>query len=81
MRTSLRSADLSASKHLDPASVKSAFGVASGIGRTLLPEGVDPPGHWHVAAQGEEDTAEAEAAYEAAYRAWLAELEEAEEPR
>ena len=72
---SLRSADLSEAEELDPVSLSSAFGVASGIGRTQLPEGVPPPVHWHVAEDAEEDSEPTRDAYQAAYSAWLSKLE------
>jgi len=66
---SLRYADLKLAENLDPDSLNTAYGVASGIGRTLLPEGVPPPAHWHVAEDGEEDGDPARVAYQAAYDA------------
>jgi hypothetical protein len=56
---------------LSPDAFDSAFGVRSGIGLTLLPEGINYPQHWHVAE--DTDSPEALAAYEAAYQAWLEE--------
>ena len=62
-------------KHWDPESVKSAFGVLSGIGRTLLPAEPAIPeadlAHWHRAAEVERDGREHEEAFEADYQAWL----------
>jgi hypothetical protein len=71
-RTRLRSADLAEAKNLDPESVRPAFGVREGIGRTLLPDGAEVPAHWHVAAETDEDGPEHLAAFEADHEAWLA---------
>ena len=73
-RASLRSADLLGALNLDPASVKAAFGVRAGVGRTILPEGMDYPEHWHVAADVSEDGPEHFKMYWNAYDSWLATL-------
>ncbi|MEO1775484.1 MAG: pentapeptide repeat-containing protein [Pseudomonadota bacterium] len=70
-RTSLRSAVLKEAKNLSAESVKSAFGVKAGFGLTVLPDGMTPPGHWHEAEEGTEDTFEAHEAYQRAFQAWL----------
>ena len=62
------------SAHLAQESLNTAFGVKSGYGQTLLPAGLTPPDHWHVAADADEDTQELQNAYEAAYKDWLATL-------
>ncbi|HMR52528.1 MAG TPA: pentapeptide repeat-containing protein [Amaricoccus sp.] len=69
---SLRSATLQDSSGLSPASVKSAFGVRDGIGRTILPDGMEPPEHWHVAADATKDSEDELRSYQAAYYAWRA---------
>jgi hypothetical protein len=78
--SSFRYANLSEVENLDPRAIQDAFGVKSGVGRTLLPEGIEPPEHWHVAQKGETDTAEAKNAYEATYRNWLKSLDENANP-
>ncbi|WP_424964499.1 pentapeptide repeat-containing protein [Dinoroseobacter sp. S375] len=75
-RTFLRSAEFAASQNLSQDSVNSAFGVASGIGQTVLPDGVTPPAHWHIAEDAQDDSgAHLEAAWDA-YEDWLASLPE-----
>jgi hypothetical protein len=54
--------------NLSAAAVQSSFGVRSGVGRTLLPDGMDYPTHWHVAAERDGDSPEATAAYQSAWR-------------
>ncbi len=73
-RTSLRSADLSVTRYLTQESVNTTFGVRSGYGKTLLPAGLTPPDHWHVAADADEDTPKLQKAYLSAYKDWLATL-------
>jgi uncharacterized protein YjbI with pentapeptide repeats len=67
---SLRFVDLRAATDFSPASVDSAFGVRSGIGRTLLPEGTDPPAHWHAGPDDEEDSEEEQCKYAVALATW-----------
>jgi len=74
--SSLRSADYTETQHLTQGAINAAFGVREGYGRTLLPEGLDHPAHWHVAAEAEEDSDDLRKSYGAAYDAWL----EAQEP-
>ncbi|WP_424973790.1 pentapeptide repeat-containing protein [Dinoroseobacter sp. S124A] len=75
-RTFLRSAEFTDSQNLSQESVNSAFGVASGIGQTVLPDGVTPPEHWHIGEDAQEDSdAHLKAAWDA-YQDWLASLPE-----
>ena len=64
----LRGTDCYGSENLSKKAVDAAFGVRSGVGLTHLPEGMEPPRHWHAA--GDRDSPEEEAAYEAAYDKW-----------
>ncbi|MEM9780881.1 MAG: pentapeptide repeat-containing protein [Pseudomonadota bacterium] len=73
-RTSLRLVELKNARNLSVDSLKTAFGVRSGIGLTTLPEGIEPPEHWYVAEDGDADSDKALFAYDRAYRAWLASL-------
>lgn len=70
-RASLRGASLAGVRNLDPASLQTCHGVKSGIGRTILPEGVAPPLHWYAAAETGQDSDAAAKAYETRYRSWL----------
>lgn len=70
-RASLRGTSLEGAHNLDPATLATCFGVKSGLGRTLLPEGVAPPQHWHAGPEAGEDSDAALKAYDARYRAWL----------
>ena len=68
--TSLRSADFTDSLNLSQTQVNATFGVQSGIGGTLLPQGIEAPDHWHEAEKTETDTAGHLRTYEIAYRQW-----------
>ena len=46
--------------------------MRSGIGLTVLPEGVPYPAHWHVAAEAAEDGPEHMQAFDADCDAWIA---------
>jgi Pentapeptide repeats (8 copies) len=71
-RASLRGADLTDVRNLDRATLLTSYGVRSGPGRTILPQGVEPPRHWYEGAERDGCSAAALNAYEARYHAWLA---------
>jgi hypothetical protein len=75
-RASLRGADLTGVRNLDGWTLRTCYGVRSGIGRTILPVGVSAPQHWCAAilrSSGSGDRPDqALKAYEARYRDWLA---------
>jgi len=68
--TSLRSVDCTEIINLTQGQVKQSFGVKQGFGKTLLPDDLVSPDHWHVADETNEDTIEIVRAYNAAYRLW-----------
>lgn len=52
-------------------SLASSFGVASGIGKTIISDSIEVPDHWFRAEEVAEDSADHRQAYEDAYKAWL----------
>ncbi|WP_249275956.1 pentapeptide repeat-containing protein [Rhodobacter sp. JA431] len=58
--------------NLSAAQVNSIFGVKQGFGRTILPEGLEPPDFWHVAQESTEDKVELRQAFNDAARRWRA---------
>ena len=68
--TSLRSVDFTGSRNLGRRQLASAFGVRAGIGRTILPDGMAYPDHWHDAEDAAQDSRKACNAYHRAYLAW-----------
>ncbi|HYJ29387.1 MAG TPA: hypothetical protein VEW25_03500, partial [Allosphingosinicella sp.] len=47
----------------------SRYSVASGVGRTLLPDGMKPPAHWHIAGEAD-DPKQALQSFGEAWGAW-----------
>jgi len=73
-RAPLRAADFTGAEGVSREQLGAAFGVRAGIGRTVLPEGMASPEHWHEAADAGEDALEHAAAFGTAYDAWRATL-------
>ncbi len=63
--------ELTDARNLTQQQLHEAFGGRTGVGQTILPEGMDYPGHWHDAAEGHREGFDA---YERAYRVWLSSI-------
>ena len=73
----LRSAVFKDCTGLTEDAVNTAFGVKSGSGKTVLPDGMTAPDWWYGGPEGEVDAPEAYEACWRAYKAWLKEQPDA----
>ena len=68
--TSLRSVDFTEAINLTQSQVDASFGVKQGFGKTLLPDDLTYPDHWHIAEEAETDSLELIAAYDFTRNLW-----------
>lgn len=70
-RNRARRADLRGAQGLTEAHLRGIFGVKSGYGKTLLPEGLNPPDFWIAEPDGNRDHDRSEEVFLEAYNAWV----------